>query len=78
MLCSSFGPTKNNIQSFKKTTIYRVLGDKGMIKYKKTFDSNNRDLVRSFFNDPLIIKLWPKVVHQIKEDQTINKTVLGK
>ena len=67
LLYHSFGGSKKKPID-KSAFIYRQIGDEGIIKYKKIFDNNNKELVNQFFNDAIIIKLWPVVLKCMTKD----------
>jgi hypothetical protein len=66
LLYHSFGPSKTK-QVNTESIIYENLGDHGMTMYKEVFDNNNKELVRAFFRDEIIIKLWPVVERHMTE-----------
>lgn len=57
----SHGPSEKKPVN-KRSIIYRLLKDEGMELYKKIFDNNCKEMVRRFFNDDFILKLWPHIV----------------
>ncbi len=44
-----------------------------MTMYKEVFDNNNKELVRAFFRDDNIKKLWPAVVKHMNEKVCFEK-----
>jgi hypothetical protein len=60
MLYPSFGPTASDASP--SNCFYDALKEKGMNLYKKIYDTNNKASIEAFFNDDLIIKLWPRVM----------------
>ncbi len=49
----------------EQTYIAKHLGELGLKLYKTIFDNNNIGLIDKFFKDPLINKLWPKIVENM-------------
>ncbi len=40
----------------------------GVQRYRGIFDKNTQDDVQQFFEDPLIVKLWPGILNHFNED----------
>jgi hypothetical protein len=74
MLYHSFGPSFLKPIVDRDSLIYQRLGDEGMILYKCIFDNNNKDLVKEFFNDSFIRKLWPMILNNLTAELCFGKT----
>lgn len=60
LLYPSLGPSKK--YTAEQSFIASTLGEQGLVIYKSIFDNNRKELITQFFKDPLINKLWPKLV----------------
>ena len=58
LLYHSFGPSE-----LKKANQFflDILGDEGIKYFKLIFDNNNKDLVKNFFEDKFVCRLWKAV-----------------
>jgi len=52
----------------KSNIIYKKLGMEGIYRFRGIFDKNTQDDVKSFFADPLIMKLWPGILNHFNEE----------
>ena len=68
MLYHSFGPSDKK-KNDDTQIIYRTLQAKGMQIFKGIFENNSKQLVRDFFSNTFIIKLWPTICENLAFDQ---------
>jgi len=50
---------------------------KGIYRFRGIFDKNTQDDVKSFFADPLIVKLWPGILLHFNEDLYYSENATG-
>lgn len=74
LLYPSFGPSNKPEERDLplNNDVYRALGLQGMKKYKLIFDINNQDLIKEFFKDSFIRKIWPVMMEHSKAEHFFN------
>ena len=73
MLYPSFGPSKPTSEVDETTPLFRALGHKGLRLYKLIFDNNKKALVKEFFKDKFIKKIWPIMAENVTYKQCFSK-----
>lgn len=74
MLYHAFGATVTAKVNGKETKVYKSsiipkhLKESGMELFKLIFDNNSKDLVKKFFNDSLIRRIWPHILKYLIPD----------